>query len=171
MNNGAGGEFAGIRVQGRNRVFIDGTTVMVNNLDDTAGAPKYTLAIDEIGTAPGRPETGEWASGRMNFSTGQAGQAVLNPGLADHLVIGPTVTQAGGYESTAISPRTGNVALAAGTATVATPWALPDSLIYLTNIGPAGTVGTPCVSARGTGSFTIESTSAADTSTIAWIIM
>jgi hypothetical protein len=33
MNKGAGGEFAGSRVQGRNRVFIDGTIVMVNTLD------------------------------------------------------------------------------------------------------------------------------------------
>ena len=170
-NGGSGGEYAGIRVRGRNRVFIDGTTVMVNTLDASAGAPKYALGINSIGTASGQPETVEWASGRMNYSTGQDGQAIQNSALVDHLVIGPTVTQAGGYESTAISPRTGSVTLAGGTATVATPWSFPQSLIYLTNIGPAGTVGTPCVSARGTGSFTIQSTSDSDASVIAWIVM
>ena len=171
MNNGTGGEYAGIRVRGRNRVFIDGTTVIVNNLDAPAGAPKYSLGIGEIGSAPGQPETIEWASGRMNYSTGQGGQAIQNSSLVDHLVIGPTVTQAGGYESTAISPRTGKVTLAGGTATVATPWALAESLIYLTTVGPSGTVGTPCVSSTGTGSFTITSTSDSDTSTVAWMIM
>ena len=169
--NHAGGEYAGIRVQGRNRVFIDGTTVMVNRVDVGTGSPKYSLAIDQAGSAGGQPETIEWASGRMNFSTGQGGQAIQNPSLVDHLVIGPTVTQAGGYESTAISPRTGSVTLAGAGATVSTPWALPQSLIYLTNVGPAGTVGTPYVASRGTGSFTIQSTSGSDASTIAWMIM
>jgi hypothetical protein len=168
---GSGGEYAGIRVRGRNRVFIDGTTVMVNTLDASTGAPKYALGISSIGSGPGQPETIEWASGRMNFSTGQSGQAIQNSTLVDHLVIGPTVTQAGGYESTAISPRTGSVTLTGGTATVSSPWAFPQSLIYLTNVGPAGTVGTPCVSARDAGSFTITSTSDADTSTIAWMLM
>jgi len=167
-----GGEYAGIRVQGRNRVFIDGTTVAVNTKDvKPAGAPKYALGINQIGSAPGRAETVEWASGRMNYSTGQGGQAVQNHSLADHLLIGPTVTQAGGYQSTAISPRTGQVALVGGTATVASPWAFPESLIYLTVIGPSAAMGTPFVSARGAGSFTVGSTSGSDTSTIAWMIM
>jgi len=171
MNNGAGGEYAGIRVRGRNRVFIDGTTVVVNNLDASAGAPKYALGIDQTGSALGQPETIEWASGRMNYSTGQGGQAIQNYSLVDHLVIGPTVTQAGGYESTAISPRAGSVTLSGGTATVASPWAFPESLVYLTNVGPGGTPGTPYVSARDTGSFTIQSTSDSDASTVAWMIM
>ncbi len=107
----------------------------------------------------------------MNYSTGQGGQAIQNHPLVDHLLIGPTVTQAGGYESAAISPRAGNVTLSGGTATVTSPWAFPESLIYLTNVGPGGTVGTPSVSARDTGSFTIQSTSDSDTSTVAWMIM
>jgi hypothetical protein len=166
-----GGEYAGIRVQGRNRVFIDGTTVVVSTTDVAAGAPKYALGIGETGSAPGRAETVEWASGRMNYSTGQGGQAIQNYSLVDHLVIGPTVTQAGGYQSTAISPRTGQVALVGGTATVASPWAFPQSLIYLTVIGPSAAMGTPFVAARAAGSFTIGSTSGTDASTIAWMIM
>ena len=170
-NHGAGGEFAGIRVQGQNRVFIDGTTVMVNQLDVPAGAPKYSLGIGQTGSAPGQPETIEWASGRMNYSTGQGGQAIQNPSLAGHLAIGPTVTQAGGYESRTISARTGQATLTGGTATVSSPWAFPGSLIYLTNIGPSAAMGTPFVRSRGTGSFTIGSTSSSDASTIAWMIM
>jgi len=107
----------------------------------------------------------------MNYSTGQGGQAIQNYSLADHLVIGPTVTQAGGYQSTAISPRTGQVALVGGTATVASPWAFPQSLIYLTVIGPSAAMGTPFVAARAAGSFTIGSTSDTDASTVAWMIM
>jgi len=53
---------------------------------------------------------------------------------------------------------------------VSTPWAFPQSLVQLTNTGPGGTPGTPCVTAVGTGSFTITSTSQTDTSTIAWQI-
>src|SRR5215831_11203562 len=145
--------------------------VVISNLDASAGAPKYALGIDQIGSALGQPETIEWASGRMNYSTGQGGQAIQNYSLVDHLVIGPTVTQAGGYESTAISPRAGSVTLSGGTATVASPWAFPESLVYLTNVGPGGTPGTPYVSARDTGSFTIQSTSDSDASTVAWMIM
>ncbi|HXZ74736.1 MAG TPA: hypothetical protein VEH31_28245, partial [Streptosporangiaceae bacterium] len=167
----SGGEYAGIRVQGRNRVFIDGTTVVVSTKDLAAGAPKYALGISEIGSAPGRAETVEWASGRMNYSTNQGGQAIQNHSLADQLLIGPTVTQAGGFKSTTISPRTGQVALAGGTATVASPWAFPESLIYLTVVGPSAAMGTPFVAARGAGSFTIQSTSDTDASTIAWMIM
>ena len=63
------------------------------------------------------------------------------------------------------------MALAGGTATVATPWAFPQSLIHLTVVGPSAAMGTPFVSARGAGSFTIESTSGTDASTIAWLIM
>jgi hypothetical protein len=170
MGGGAGGEFAGIRVQGRNRVFIDGTMVVVNTLDAKAGAPKYALGLDATGSAPGQPETVEWASGRMNYSTQQGGQAIDHPSLADHLLIGPTVTQAGGYESTAIAPRSGQAVLAAGTATVTSPWAFPDSLVFLTSVSPAGTVGALSVSARAAGSFTISSASSSDASTVAWMI-
>jgi hypothetical protein len=107
----------------------------------------------------------------MNYSTGQGGQAIQNNSLVDHLVIGPAVTQAGGFESTAISPRTGQVDLVGGTATVSSPWAFPQSLIYLTVVGPSAAMGTPFVATRAAGSFTIGSTSGADASTVAWMIM
>jgi hypothetical protein len=170
-NGGAGGDFAGIRVQGQNRVFIDGTAVMVNTVDAAAGAPKYSLYLQQAGSADAQPETVEWASGRMNYSTGQQGEAIHNHSLCDHLLIGITVTQAGGYESRSISQRSGKVKLSGGMATVSTPWAYGNSLIYLTNIGPAGTAGTLNVSARTTGSFTIRSTSGSDASTVAWAIL
>lgn len=169
-NRGTGGDFAGIRVRGKNRVFIDGTTVMVNTLDAAAGAPKYSLYLQQAGSRNAHPETVEWASGRMNYSTGQRGEAIHNYSLCDHLLIGTTVTQAGGYESTAISQRSGHVQLSAGAATVSTPWARGNSLIYLTNIGRAGTAGSLSVSARTAGSFTISSTSSSDASMVAWVI-
>ena len=78
---------------------------------------------------------------------------------------------AGGYKSTAISQRSGKVKLSGGTATVSTPWAYGNSLICLTKIGKAGTVGTLNVSSTTTGSFTIRSTSGSDASTVAWMIL
>ena len=107
----------------------------------------------------------------MNYSTGQHGEAIHNHSQCDHLLVGATVTQAGGYESTAISQRSGKVTLSGGTATVPTPWAYGNSLICLTNIGKAGTIGTLQVSSRTTGSFTIKSTSGSDASTVAWMIL
>jgi hypothetical protein len=165
-----GGPFAGIRVQGRNRVFIGGgTVVMVNTKRLSTGAPFYSLAVEPIGTGGGVPDTVAWSSGRMNYAAG--GAAVDNPAAPHNLLIGPTVTQAAGYESIAPVPRAGKVTLADGTATVTSPWAFPESLIHLTNVGPSGTVGTPCVSTLSAGSFTIQSTSDADASTVAWMIM
>ena len=167
-NHGQGGEFAGIEVRGQNRVFISGTITAVSTTDDPSGAPKYSLALRQSGSAPGQPETVEWASGRMNYSTGQSGQAILNHSLCDNLMLGETVTQTGGYESTKAVQRFGKVTLKSGSAKVSTPWAFPTSLVQLTPLSnPAGRL---YVSSRTTGSFTITSTASTDTCTVAWAL-
>jgi hypothetical protein len=169
MNNGDGGEYAGIEVQGRNRVFIDGTVTAVNTLDMALGAPKYALAIRQAGSSPGRPETIEWASGRLNYSTGQGGKAILNHSQCDQLLIGPTVTQAGGYADDTPDCRAGKATRVAGTAKVSTPWSWPSALISLTPLGyPSGRL---YVGSRSDNSFTIKSTSTSDTCDVAWVIL
>jgi hypothetical protein len=126
------------------------------------------LALRQSGSAPGQPETVEWASGRMNYSTGQSGQAILNHSLCDNLMLGDSVTQTGGYESTTAVQRFGKVTLKSGSAKVNTPWAFPTSLVQLTPLSnPAGRL---YVSSRTTGSFTITSTASADTCTVAWAL-
>lgn len=64
----------------------------------------------------------------------------------------------------------GTVALVTGAAVVNTTAASATSLIFLTNVATGGTVGVLSV-ARGTNTFTINSSSGTDTSTIAWLVI
>lgn len=66
----------------------------------------------------------------------------------------------------------GAATLVAGTVTVGNTRVTANSRIFLSNQNGAGVVGAPYVSARVAGtSFTITSTSAADTSSVAWLIV
>src|SRR5262249_39141703 len=66
----------------------------------------------------------------------------------------------------------GAATLALGTVTVNTTAVTANSRIFLTIQSAAGVIGTPYISARTAGtSFTITSTSALDTSKIAWLIV
>ena len=68
--------------------------------------------------------------------------------------------------------KQGLATLVAGTVTVATTAVTANSRILLTVQTVAGTQGTVTVTARTAGtSFTITSTNAADTSTVAWEII
>lgn len=69
----------------------------------------------------------------------------------------------------ATTPRRGTAVLAAGTVTVALPSVTANTHVHLTIQAPGGTLGVPHVFSRtpGTG-FTIHSSSATDTSTVAW---
>lgn len=70
---------------------------------------------------------------------------------------------------TQTTPRRGTAVLVAGTVTVALPSVTAATHILLTIQTPGGTVGAVYVSARTAGtSFVITSTSATDTSTVAW---
>lgn len=89
-----------------------------------------------------------------------------------------TITQTAGTVgvkngASSLPGASGTVALVAGTATV-TPGSgmcSTTSQIRLTNLATGGTVGAVAVSARGATTFTILSTSGADTSTILWEII
>lgn len=68
--------------------------------------------------------------------------------------------------------RSGVTQFTAGSAAVATALVTPTTRIMLTIQSPAGTVGSPYISARSTGShFTIGSTSLTDTSSVAWLMV
>lgn len=71
----------------------------------------------------------------------------------------------------AATPKLGTATLTAGAVTVALPAVTANSKIMLTTQVPAGTLGTPYVFSKtpGTG-FVIKSTSATDTSTVAYAI-
>lgn len=69
----------------------------------------------------------------------------------------------------AVTPRRGTATLAAGAATVALASVTANTHIMITIQAPGGTLGIPHVFSRIAGtSFTIHSSSGADTSTVAW---
>jgi hypothetical protein len=66
----------------------------------------------------------------------------------------------------------GTATLSSGTVTVTNSTVDASTRIFLTINSASGTVGTPYVSARSSGtSFTISSTSASDASTVAYFIV
>lgn len=68
--------------------------------------------------------------------------------------------------------KMGTSVLVGGTIIVSTTAVTANSRILLSIQTPGGTVGTPYISERSSGtSFTITSTSATDTSTVAWIVI
>jgi hypothetical protein len=159
-------------VRGRNRVFISGTCVTVNNVDNRDGAPRWALIIRQDGSPGANVETIVWDGGRMNFAMAQGGtQPVLNHSLCDNLLIGPTVTYTGDYQDITPSCRAGKVTLnSSGQATVNTKWSWPSVLPLLTPLAsPAGRL---YVSSRSDGSFTIKSTAGSSDSgrPVAWMI-
>jgi len=169
---GQGGDYAGIEVRGRNRVFISGTCVTVNNVDNPYGAPRWALIIRKDGSPGANVETIVWEGGRMNFAMAQGGsQPVLNHSLCDNLLIGPTVTYTGDYRDITPTCRAGKVTLnSSGQATVTTKWSWPNVLPLLTPLAsPAGRL---YVSSRSDGSFTIKSTAGSSDSgrAVAWMI-
>jgi len=110
-------------------------------------------------------------TGYTALAAGQAdGQWTLWSGAKDVLRLG---TPGGGIAIAEGAGATSGIAtLAAGTVVVPTDKVAADSRIQLTVQVPGGTVGSPYVSARTAGtSFTITSTSAADTSQVAWHII
>ena len=97
-----------------------------------------------------------------------------NPGYKLDVVGDIAVTAAGsGFRFKEGTNATMGVAnLSGGAATVTTTAVTTASRIFLTVQNPSGTVGTPYVWDRAAGtSFTIKSTSAADNSTVAWILI
>lgn len=76
------------------------------------------------------------------------------------------------YISEGPNSTIGHEVLVGGTVTVSNSHVTAESRIFLTIQQPGGTVGTPYISARTPGvSFTITSTSGADTSGVAWLIV
>jgi hypothetical protein len=166
-----GGEYAGIWIEGSNRVWITGSTVLVGTVDLKTGCPRYGLATAPIGTASGVPELIVMTGGHLNYATsGAAAHNTDSSHPAQILYLSPDVTSSAGYHG-AINSRQGTSVLSDGSATVTSPWLTADSRIFLSNTLAGGTPGFVYVSGRSAGSFTISSTSSSDASQIAWMIV
>jgi hypothetical protein len=114
-----GGPYAGIWVEGNNRVWITGSTVFVDTIDYPSGCPQYGLATGAVGTAPGAPELIVMTGGHLNYTDLTAGAAYRPP---QYLYISPDVTSSPGYESGTIDSRLGTAVLAGGSVIVTNPW-------------------------------------------------
>lgn len=109
--------------------------------------------------------------GYASFQAGQFdGQLTLWSGETETLRLG---TAGGGLAvKEGANATSGLATLVGGMVVVATDKVRADSRIHLTTQAPGGDVGAPYVSARVAGtSFTISSTSATDTSDVAWFIV
>jgi hypothetical protein len=161
-----GGEYAGICVEGDNRVLISGSAVWVGTVDYGPGCPKYGLMTKAVGS--GVPVLVAMTGGHLNYASVAGSMPVSDSAPAQQLLVSSDVSSTSGYLSQSVDCRTGAVNLSGGKATVSSPWVTSVSRIFLSNTHAGGTPGFVYVSARLDGSFTIQSTSASDTSRIAW---
>ena len=157
-----------------------------------------TLASTAANTIFGAETTGDTnprveldADGGIRFGSGggasdvrifRSGAGLLNLGPGNQLNVPLLAITSGFCDVTAIgkgystaegsnAKQNGGVVLAAGTNTVANTSVTATSRIFVTGQVAGGTVGGENVSARTAGtSFTITSTNAADTSTVAYEI-
>lgn len=181
-NNGAGGEYAGIFVEGQNNVLISGTSVWQGTVDYASGCPKYGLLTGTIGSGSTKPERISWAGGHLNYSSVAGGLPVKdNAAVQGSLRISSDVTGNPGYQQTGNGQnRQGTATLPGGGTstsagvTVTNDWATTSTRIVLSIITPSATIGNqgiPYVKSRSAGSFVIASTGSNDTASIAWQIV
>ncbi len=139
------------------------------------GATSVTQRVTVIGEANVRHQVRgngdhEWGSGSgsLDVTLGRSGTATLTcTGDMRLSVAGKGYRVAEGTNA-----KMGTATLTAGTATVSTTAVTATSRIFLTGQADGGTPGALRVSTRTPGtSFVITSSSGADTSTVAWLIM
>jgi hypothetical protein len=112
--------------------------------------------------------TGSLIMGNVTFMDSKGINAVL-PVTVSPAIGGPGLAV---KESAGLAEKMGVATLVAGTVTVNNSSVAANSRIFLAVQTPGGTVGSPYISARvATTSFTITSTSGADTSIVAWMIV
>lgn len=108
-------------------------------------------------------------SGARDTTWGRIANAVVGTDTSDLSI---TLAGKGLRIAEGSNAKMGTAVLVAGTVTVSTTAVTATSRIFLSIQAGGGTIGTPRVSAKTGGtSFTITSTSASDTSTVAWMIV
>jgi hypothetical protein len=139
-----------------------------NQITTAGSGSTVTLSIPSAFTAPGSITATTSLTATLGNITAANGNVVL--GTAGNKLNSTSV----GSTTAAGANSFGTVALASGTATVATTAVTANSMIFLT-CQALGTVIVPsalCVSAKtASTSFVITASQATDTSTIAWFIV
>lgn len=164
-----GDTLGGVRVAGPNMVTLTG----VNILMGPSSVPPYALITDfgSDGTSP--PDIISAGGGSLwNAATAPVHD---NAGVGAQILIGHEVVYANSIGLTGYTRRTSTISTNASNGTtpvtVNNSWVTPSSRITVSWLPSSAPAGIPYVASRSAGSFTVASTSAADTSLLmVWTI-
>lgn len=161
-----GDTLGGVHVAGPNMVTLTG----VNILMGPSSVPPYALVTDFGSDGTSSPDM--IIAGGGSLWMGATGPVNDNAGVGANLVISADVVYASAIGLTAYNRRTAtqstNASNGTTAVTVTNPWARTNSRIMVTWCDN-GVAGIPYVASRSNGSFTVASTSSADTNKlIAW---
>jgi hypothetical protein len=171
--DGGGGAYAGIHVEGLNHVHISNTLVAVGTKSVKTGSPQYgiqtaSVTVDGVVSVP---DSITVIGGRIE-AAGSGAELISQLAEPANFQISPETVGAIGYQApdTDTYFRQGSATLSGGTTELVTnPWVSPTTLIFLSRLQIGGTAGTLTVSPT-TGGFTISSSSKTDSSTVAWML-
>jgi hypothetical protein len=170
ISGGNGLEWAGIHVEGENHVHISNTLIAVGTKDVSAGCPQFGIRTAEVSGT--RPTTITVSGGRIEArsTTSSNSGALVNDSAAvqGNFRLSPETVGAIGYQSDTVHSRQGSATLSGGSVSVTSPWISSASRVFLSTLH---TASPGFLSVRpSAGSFTISSTSSADSSTVAWML-
>lgn len=170
ITGGDGLGWAGIHVEGENHVHISNSLIAVGTKDVKAGCPQFGIRTAEVNGI--RPTTITVSGGRIEArsTTSSNSGALINDTAAvqGNFRISPETVGAIGYQSDAIDSRQGSATLSGGSMSVSSPWVSSVTRVFLSTLHTSSP-GFLSVSSSA-GSFTIRSTSSADSSTVAWML-
>jgi Pectate lyase superfamily protein len=168
ISGGDGLGWAGIHVEGENHVHITNTLIAVGTKDvTTTGCPQFGI---RTGTVKGAAPTAITVSGGRIEASGAKGALLIDDTakVQGEFRISPETVGAIGYQSDAVLSRQGSAALSGGSASVSSPWVSSVTRVFLSTL-QTSSPGFLSVS-RSVGSFTINSTTSSDSSTVAWML-
>lgn len=166
ITGGDGLGWAGVHVEGENHVHISNTLIAVGTKDVSAGCPQFGIRTAMVnGTGPTAIAV---SGGRIEASDNSGALIDDTAAVQGSFKISAETVGALGYQSDTTRPRQGSVTLSGGSASVTSPWVSSASRVFLSTIHTSSP-GFLSVS-RSAGSFTVSSTSSADSSTVAWML-
>lgn len=167
ISGGDGVGWAGIHVEGENHVHITNTLVSVGTKDVSAGCPQNGISTATVDGAT--PTTITVTGGRIEASSNNNGALINDAANVDgDFRISPETVGALGYQSDTVHSRQGSATLSSGSAAVSSAWMSSVSRVFLSML-QTSSPGFLSIS-RSAGSFTINSTSSSDSSTVAWML-
>lgn len=153
---------------GTNSAYIINGTIINGCRFDSLASQAISIYASAGGTISGLRFTNNFSTGTMLGTTLSGGATLSTPYYYGNSpeIIGSKVILATGTNASA-----GTATMTAGTVTVSNTLVTSNSLIMLSVSATGGTQGILSYTKTAGTSFTIHSTSATDTSTVAWVIV